>query len=55
MGGLSYKVEQRSFGFDKENKKKFVATSVRSSTVSFDKVVEQVAIRSGIIKPSAGQ
>lgn len=50
MGGLSYKVEQKSFGFDKEKKKKYVATAQRSSTVSFDRVVEQISIRSGINK-----
>lgn len=52
MGGLSYKVEKRTFGFDDSKAGKYVATAVRSSTVSFEKMVEQVSLRSGISKPS---
>lgn len=46
--GLCYKIESRHFGFDKTNTNKFVATAVRSKTVSFKKVVEQISIRSGL-------
>lgn len=52
MSGLSYKVEKRTFGFDEEKTEKYVATAVRASTVSFDKMVEQVSLRSGISKAS---
>lgn len=52
MGGLSYKVKKRSFGFDTDKTEKYVATAVRSSTVSFDKMIEQVSLRSGISKAS---
>lgn len=48
--GLSYKVEHKSFGFDKEKKKRYVATAMRYDTVSFERVIEQISIRSGINK-----
>ena len=48
--GLSYKIESKHFGFDKTKTNKFVATAVRSKTVSFDRVVEQISIRSGLSK-----
>ena len=35
--GLSYKVTKKSFGFDKEKTEKYVASAVRSGTVSFNK------------------
>ena len=52
MGGLSYKVEKRTFGFDDDKTERYVATAVRASTVSFEKMVEQVSLRSGISKAS---
>ena len=48
--GLAYKIESKHFGFDKPGVNKFVATAVRSQTVDFDKVVEQISLRSGIAK-----
>lgn len=48
--GLSYKVTKKSFGFDKEKTEKYVASAVRSGTVSFNKLVEQISLRSGLPK-----
>ena len=48
--GLSYKVTKRSFGFDKEKTEKYVASAVRSGTISFNKLVEQISLRSGLPK-----
>ena len=46
--GLGFKIESKHFGFDKSKTNKFVATAVRNKTVSFEKIVEQIAIRSGL-------
>lgn len=48
--GLSYKVEKKTFGFDDEKTERYVATAVRATTVSFDKMVGQVSLRSGVSK-----
>ena len=48
--GLDYKVVKRSFGFDPEKTERYVATAVRGNTVSFDKIVDQISIRSGLSK-----
>lgn len=49
--GLNYKVEKKSFGFDPAKTERYVATAVRGDTVSFDKVVDQISLRSGLAKP----
>ncbi len=48
MAGLPYRIEQKVFGFDKTKTPKFVATAQRSSTIGADKVIDQVAIRTGL-------
>lgn len=48
--GLSYKVTKRSFGFDKAKTQKYVASAVRSGTIEFNKLVEQISLRSGLPK-----
>lgn len=50
MGGLNYKVVKKTFGFDKDGTEKYVAEAVRGGTVSFEKVIEQISLRSGISK-----
>lgn len=42
---LSYKVEKKSFGFDKTKTEKYVAVAQRAGTVQFDRVVEQISLR----------
>lgn len=42
---LSYKVEKKSFGFDKTKAEKYVAVAQRAGTVQFDRVVEQISLR----------
>lgn len=42
---LSYKVEKKSFGFDKTKTEKYVAIAQRAGTVQFDRVVEQISLR----------
>lgn len=49
--GLNYKVEKKAFGFDPDKTERYVATAVRGDTVSFDRVVEQISLRSGLAKP----
>lgn len=50
MGGLNYKVVKKTFGFGKDGTEKYVAEAVRGGTVSFEKVIEQISLRSGISK-----
>jgi len=47
--GLNYKVVKKSFGFDKDTER-YVASAVRGGTVSFEKVIDQISLRSGISK-----
>lgn len=47
--GLNYKVVKKSFGFDKDTER-YVASAVRGGTVGFEKVIDQISLRSGISK-----
>ena len=51
---LKYVVTKRVFGFDKTNTEKYVAKSVGSGKMNFDKMCEKVSRLCGIHRKSGG-